>query len=449
MSMIQTFQHFIAEKKLFTAKDKLLIAVSGGVDSVVLCELCYNAGFDFAIAHCNFKLRDPDSDEDENWVANLASKYHVPFFSKQFDTTTYANEQGLSIQEAARNLRYSWFKELMMTEGKKVFDFLLTAHHADDNVETLLMNFFKGTGITGLTGIKAKDSNMGSHLIRPLLFASKKEILQFANQQQLKWREDISNASNKYTRNFFRNELLPSLEEQYPSVRENLLNNISRFEEVQMLYNHTVQHFSKKLLFKLASGYGIPVLALMKTTAHKTILYELLKSFSFSVAQIPEVLKLCDAPSGKYVSSATHRIIRNRKWLLLTTVNSSENTIHLIEKKDLQFNAGSFEISVESISQHISVSTEKSIACIDASDLVFPLLLRKWKQGDYFYPLGMDKKKKLSRFFIDEKLSLSEKENVWVIESANRIVWVVGRRIDNRFRVKPSTKEMLRLTVSE
>ena len=449
MQLIQAFKQFVEDKNLFSKRDNLLIAVSGGVDSVVLCELCHSAGYQFAIAHCNFKLRGEESDEDEKWVKSLASAYKVKVYTKQFDTNAYAQNQHLGIQEAARNLRYQWFEELLFSEGKRTFDYLLTAHHADDNIETLLMNFFKGTGIAGLTAIKPKDSGMGSHLIRPLLFATKNEILSFAAEQNLKWREDASNASNKYTRNFFRNELLPSLEKIYPKVGDHLMNNIARFEEIQVLYNHSVKLFSKKLLIETEDGFQIPVLALLKTPAYKTVLFELLKPYSFSAAQIPDVLQLCSADNGKFVSSSTHRIIRNRKWLLITRLNTDNGSIYILDNKDMKLNAGHFTLTIQSAEGNAAISSNKDIVCIDSSEISFPMLLRKWKQGDYFYPLGMTKKKKISRFLIDEKLSLPEKEKVWVIESGNRIVWVVGRRIDNRFKIKPSTNSFLRLTVTK
>ena len=449
MQLIQAFQQFVAEKKLFSKNDKLLIAVSGGVDSVVLCELCHCSGYQFAIAHCNFKLRGAESDEDENWVKKLASTYNVKWFNKQFDTEKFAQHQHIGIQEAARMLRYKWFEELITVDGTRAFDYLLTAHHAADNVETLLMNFFKGTGIAGLTGIKPKDSGMGSHLIRPLLFAAKNEILQFAAEQKLSWREDASNASNKYTRNFFRNDLLPSLAKLFPKVDEHLLNNIARFEEIQVLYKHSVKQFAKKLLIETEDGFQIPILGLLKTPAYTTVLFELLKPYSFTAVQTNEVLKLCHASNGKYVSSSTHRIIRNRKWLLITKLNTNNNSLFVLDNKDMKLTAGEFTLSIQAFEGEAAISSQKDVVSVDSSEVAFPLLLRKWKQGDYFYPLGMTKKKKISRFLIDEKLSLPEKEKVWVIESAGRIVWVVGRRIDNRFKIKPSTTSFLRLSISE
>lgn len=449
MQLLQSFRNFIAEKKLFNYRDKLLIAVSGGIDSVVLCELCFQSGFDFAIAHCNFKLRGDESDGDESFVKQLATHYGVECFTAHFNTDAFAKQHQLSVQEAARKLRYDWFADLMNVSGKPSFDYLLTAHHANDNIETILMNFFKGTGISGLAGIRAKDSNLGNHIIRPLLFAEKNQLLEFAQQQNLNWREDASNASNKYTRNFFRNEIIPSLQQYFPQVQQNLINNIHRFEEVNDLYNIALQQWSKKLLIKTGSDFRIPVLALEKSPAKNTLLFELLKPFDFTPQQIPDIINLCKALSGKFVTSSTHRIIRNRKWLIIVPIEHHDTTTIVIDSTDDALIFDHNTLAIKKDLEDFQIQNDPSIAIIDSREITFPLLLRKWKPGDYFYPLGMEKKKKLSRFFIDQKLSIAEKEKIWVIESANKIVWVVGIRIDNRFRVRPSTTKAIQLSISK
>jgi tRNA(Ile)-lysidine synthase len=242
MHLLQKFTEFIKKENLFQSKDKLLLAVSGGVDSVVMCELCKQAGFDFVIAHCNFQLRGEESERDEQFVTDISKKYDVEIFVKKFDTEKYAEDKKLSIQVAARELRYEWFHHLI---GDKIRH-VLTAHHANDNIETLLMNFFKGTGINGLQGIMKKQK----HIVRPLLFATKEELLEFAKENELKYVEDSSNASDKYTRNYFRNQLIPSIQKIFPQVEENLLNNIQRFSEIGILYQQSIDHHKKKLLEK-------------------------------------------------------------------------------------------------------------------------------------------------------------------------------------------------------
>jgi len=440
MHLLQKFTDFIKKENLFQAKDRLLLAVSGGVDSVVLCELCKQAGFDFVIAHCNFQLREDESGRDEQFVRELAKKYSSEIFVKKFETEKYAEQNKLSIQVAARELRYEWFNSLIGDEIK----YILTAHHANDNIETLLMNFFKGTGINGLQGILPKQANV----IRPLLFAKKEEFLEFAKENDLSYVEDSSNASDKYTRNYFRNQLIPSIQKVFPQVEENLINNIQRFTETQTLYQQSIDLHKKKLLEKKGEEIHIPVLKLLKSQPLPTIVYEIVKDFGFTSNQTDEVIKLLKSDSGKYVQSPRHRVLKNRNWLIVTPVNTEISENILIEEKDkeIKFLSGKLEIKKALVAVY-KLSANENIAQLDADEITFPLLLRKWKQGDYFYPLGMNKKKKLSRFFIDQKMSMTEKENTWVIEMNKKIVWVVGKRIDNRFKITGKTKNILLISL--
>ncbi len=440
MHLLQKFTDFIKKENLFQAKDRLLLAVSGGVDSVVLCELCKQAGFDFVIAHCNFQLREDESGRDEQFVRELAKKYSSEIFVKKFETEKYAEQNKLSIQVAARELRYEWFNSLIGDEIK----YILTAHHANDNIETLLMNFFKGTGINGLQGILPKQANV----IRPLLFAKKEEFLEFAKENGLSYVEDSSNASDKYTRNYFRNQLIPSIQKVFPQVEENLINNIQRFTEIQTLYQQSIDLHKKKLLEKKGEEIHIPVFKLLKSQPLPTIVYEIVKDFGFTSNQTDEVIKLLKSDSGKYVQSPRHRVLKNRNWLIVTPVNTEISENVLIEEKDkeIKFLSGKLEIKKALVAVY-KLSANENIAQLDADEITFPLLLRKWKQGDYFYPLGMNKKKKLSRFFIDQKMSMTEKENTWVIEMNKKIVWVVGKRIDNRFKITGKTKNILLISL--
>ena len=440
MHLLQKFTDFIKKENLFQAKDRLLLAVSGGVDSVVLCELCKQAGFDFVIAHCNFQLREDESGRDEQFVRELAKKYSSEIFVKKFETEKYAEQNKLSIQVAARELRYEWFNSLIGDEIK----YILTAHHANDNIETLLMNFFKGTGINGLQGILPKQANV----IRPLLFAKKEEFLEFAKENGLSYVEDSSNASDKYTRNYFRNQLIPSIQKVFPQVEENLINNIQRFTEIQTLYQQSIDLHKKKLLEKKGEEIHIPVFKLLKSQPLPTIVYEIVKDFGFTSNQTDEVIKLLKSDSGKYVQSPRHRVLKNRNWLIVTPVNTEISENILIEEKDkeIKFLSGKLEIKKALVAVY-KLSANENIAQLDADEITFPLLLRKWKQGDYFYPLGMNKKKKLSRFFIDQKMSMTEKENTWVIEMNKKIVWVVGKRIDNRFKITGKTKNILLISL--
>ena len=460
MSLLEKFKTHIKHpagsfgQNLFQPKDKLLLAVSGGVDSVVLCELCKQAGYDFVIAHCNFQLRGEESNRDENFVKELGKKYEVEVFVKKFETEKYATENKLSTQVAARELRYTWFGELLTkiktdlnsadsNAQRPTTNFLLTAHHANDNIETLLMNFFKGTGIGGLHGILPKKEK----IIRPLLFAKKEELSRFATENNLSFVEDSSNAMDKYTRNYFRNQLIPDLQKVFPQVEENLLNNIARFKEIELLYNQSVQLETKKLLEKKGNEIHIPVLKLLKIKALNTIIYEVIKDYSFTPNQTNEVVDLLKGETGKYILSATHRIIKNRNWLIIAPNKTVEAENIFIEENDklVAFQHG--EISFEMLSTtNYKPQTTNLAAQLNAAQIKFPLLLRKWKTGDYFYPLGMQKKKKLSRFFIDQKLSLTQKEKTWVIEMDKKIIWVVGLRIDDRFKITDSTKTILQIS---
>ncbi len=435
------FQQYIKNQNLFQSTDKLLLAVSGGVDSVVLCDLCKQSGFNFAIAHCNFQLRGKESDDDETFVKDLGKKYNAEVFVKRFETETYAKEKKISIQVAARELRYEWFTQLLNSSTSKPLNVLLTAHHANDNIETLLINFFKGTGIAGLQGILPK-SGSANEIIRPLLFAKKEDLLSYAKKHKLAFREDSSNNSDEYTRNYVRNQVIPILKEIYPQVEDNLLDNIKRLNEANTLYQLAISSLTKKLVVEKKNELHLPVLKLLKTPAVQTVLFEITKQYNFSPGQLTDIIQLLNSESGRYVESTTHRMLRNRKWLILSKKGAIDHSHFIIEKNDNQVAFSGHILSIEKKNKPGNIDTDPMVAQLDASDIKFPLLLRKWKQGDYFYPLGMQKKKKLSRFFVDQKLSLFEKENCWVIESGKKIIWVVGQRIDNRFKIKPGSNEI-------
>jgi tRNA(Ile)-lysidine synthase len=453
MDLLQRFQQYIIDHRLFSPKDTLLLAVSGGLDSVVLCELCKQAGYSFIIAHCNFKLRGEESERDAAFVRELALRYPVPFTVKEFDTQTYAEKNKLSIQEAARELRYGWFEELLKSEvgGLKSEEpthhspftiHLLTAHHLDDNIETMLMHFFRGTGIHGLRGMLPKQGD----IVRPLLFARKQELKQFATENELRWVEDSSNALDKYSRNYFRNQIIPFVQNIYPEAENNLAANLRRFADMELLYEQAVNLHKKKLLEYKGQEVHIPVLKLQKSQPLHSIVYEIIKEFGFSPAQVDEVIRLLESESGRYVASATHRIIKNRRWLIIAPAQAEHAQTLPIDDNETRivFENGALAFSPLH-KKNLQLTNEPSTAFIDHATLQFPLLLRKWKKGDYFYPLGLKKKKKIARFLIDQKLSMTDKEKVWVLESNKKICWVVGLRIDDRFKITDTTKQVLKI----
>ena len=456
MDMLEKFQTYWRRRfrHLSPGNCQLLLAVSGGVDSVVMVDLVTKAGFEVSIAHANFQLRGEESERDEIFVRSLAEKYAKEILVKRFDTREYSVKHKVSIQEAARELRYAWFREIVDSRKSRVekeeksinrLHCILTAHHADDNIETMLMHFFRGTGIQGLTGIQTMQED--GVLLRPMLHFKKQELADYADANGLNYVEDSSNASDKDTRNFFRNSLLPQIREVFPQVDDNLLHNIDRFTETAELYRQSVASHLKKLGEPKGSEVHIPVLKWKKVTPLHTITWELIKTYGFTAAQTQEVIKLLDADNASYITSSTHRIIRNRSWMIISP-HATDTAQHIVvEKGDkkIVFEKGSLQIR-ETKNQQTEITDHSSEAFLDVDEIHYPLLLRKWKQGDYFYPLGMQKKKKLRRFLIDQKLSKTEKEKVWVLESNKKIIWVIGYRIDNRVRITPHTKNLLQIS---
>ncbi len=438
----------------------LVLAVSGGIDSIVMVDLFAKSGYSFTIAHCNFQLRDDESERDETFVKSLEEKYNKTVLVKKFDTKNYAEENKLSIQEAARKLRYDWFYQLTVDSQQsmevpssvdyKPLTALATAHHANDNIETVLMNIFRGTGISGLHGIPLKQN----HIIRPLLFAKREKILQYAQENNLQWVEDSSNKKDDYTRNYFRQQLIPQLQTIFPKAEENILQNIERWKEAESFYDESIASTLKKIITQKNNEIHLPVLLLQKQKNTKTILHEIVKDYGFTAHQLDDILNLLKAESGKYIASQSHRIIKNRNWLIISPNQTTEADNILIEENDneIEFENGTLLIQnskLKTQNKEQYFSSDNYTVTIDAKHISYPLMLRKWKQGDYFYPLGMDKKKKLSRFFIDNKLSITDKEKIWVIESNKKIVWIAGYRIDNRFRLTEQTENILKLQIKK
>lgn len=440
-----TVQHILKDEQLLDKK--VIVAVSGGLDSMVLAAILLELNVEFTLAHCNFHLRADESNTDEAFVADWAKDNNVPLFIQHFDTNKILEKEGGNLQEVARNLRYNWFEQLRIDNA---CDYIATAHHADDSIETMLMNFFKGTGIKGLHGILLKQGT----IIRPLLKLTRDEIRRYASEKNISWREDSSNRKLDYTRNKIRHQLMPVLKDIFPNVTANLQGNIERLKDAGDIYDVQIEKLTKKLTEQRGSEYYIPVRKLKNIQPLSTIIYELLKPFNFLPSQTQQVLQLLQAETGRYVSSATHRVIRNRELLIIAAQRTEDASFVLIEEQEiaagsensighfkLKFEAQTFDGAINNLPQ------ANTIAAIDYTELTFPLIVRPWKQGDYFYPLGMKKKKKIARFLIDQKIPLHEKERIWVVESDKRIVWVIGQRLDDRFKIKPHTQRLLKIAV--
>ena len=453
---------------------RLILAVSGGIDSVVLTHFVHQSGFPFIIAHCNFQLRGAESERDEAFVRSMSYQVKAAIHIKKFDTLAYANEKKISIQEAARDLRYQWFEELQQlptlfeeqydTPGKSKTSkplsdtqvFIVTAHHADDNRETVLMHFFRGTGIHGLTGIRPYQKEL--QLIRPLLPFSKEELKDFAKVNGWDCVEDSSNSSDKYTRNFFRNQVIPLIKTVYPKTDDNISDTIHKLNDAALLYDQAIARHLRKLMLIKGNETWIPVLLLKKSNPLNAVTWEIIRQYNFSSGQTNEVIRLLDAANGSYTESATHRIFRNRQWLIIASVKTGDASQILIHSgnQTIQFASGILRLeqmdynpatpAKEIVNALQATGQQKAVLYLDGSDLSYPLLLRPWKQGDYFYPLGMQKKKKVSRFLIDLKLSPTQKANTWVLESGSRIICVLGLRLDNRFRITAKTNSVLKIS---
>lgn len=418
--------------------DRFIVGISGGVDSVVLAFLCKEAGLAVTLAHCNYQLRGAESDRDEKQVSQLAAAWQLPVAVNRVDLPTYADQNKLSIQEAARKFRYEWFASL--STGADRPSWVLTAHQADDNAETVAMHFFRGTGLSGLTGIPARNGN----ILRPLLGVWRHQILQLAQDNNLAFVEDSSNANEKYTRNYFRHTIFPALEKVYPNVKENLADSIRRFTEIEDLYAQCVSGFKNSLLIKKGNEYKISIRSLRKIKGH-TLLFELFTPYGFSGGQLVEIEKLLNAKTSAFLVAANgpYRLVRNRNFLWLSPVQAPAFAGQLIDSSsaEVSFDAGYLSFS-ELTYKGQTPPASSDVAWLDARKVVFPVLLRPWRPGDYFYPLGLRKKKKIARFLIDQKLSLPEKENIWVLESNKKIIWVVGKRIDDRAKITNKTKQI-------
>ncbi len=436
--MLERFRDFIQNKRLFDPAHKILLAVSGGIDSMVMLHLFERSEFNYGVVHCNFQLRGADSDGDELFVEEQVLNHGVPFFSTRFDTLEYACINGISIEMAARELRYRYFEEVRSEHN---FEYIATAHHKDDLLETFFLNLSRKTGIRGLTGIKEQTGR----IIRPMLFAGRNEIEDFARANFIEKREDVTNSEVVYQRNFIRHRVLPVLSDLNPAFKNNLYDTIGNLREAEEVYSWFIDAEKKKVVSIRESDPVIDVELLLKSPFPKVLLFEILSEYNFNPKVAEQVFTGLNNESGRTFYSKSHRIVKDRSQLFITLLSGQEERIYYIEEGDMELFTP-FDLTVQQINaENFMLDKSPLVACIDSDKVEFPLLIRKWQQGDYFQPLGMSGFKKLSDFLIDQKVPLHRKENTWLLCSGQKIVWVMGHRIDNRFKVTAETMQVLKI----
>jgi tRNA(Ile)-lysidine synthase len=439
--MITKFKQYILDNQLFEKKNRLLVAVSGGVDSMVLCHLLHQSGYDFTIAHCNFLLRNEASNADEHFVNLYAEKLGVKCFTKHFNTEGVAREQKMGIQETARQLRYNWFAELMQIYD---YQYLITAHHASDNIETFLFNLTRGAGLRGLKGILPKHNN----IVRPLLWAKKEDILAFSKLKKIAYREDSSNASDKYTRNYIRQHIIPAFSAVTPDFEHKASETIAHLQEAQVLLEQYLFNIRENIVKVFDNQILIHKEKLLSYPSVSTILHEIVKDYGFNGNQAKQMLYNGSEKTkiGTQFYSATHMLLVDRENYIIQVLENEQNTEGValsIQKEDTFLNTPNGKMIFEkSDAGSLVLSKDTHVAHLDFEKLTFPLTLRHWQKGDYFCPIGMQgKRQKVSDFFKNKKLSNFEKEKIYLLTTADsNICWIVGYRIDERFKIIPTTK---------
>ncbi|VAW10028.1 tRNA(Ile)-lysidine synthetase [hydrothermal vent metagenome] len=433
--MLNEFKIHLKNNFSELSQTHFLLACSGGLDSVVLTHLSNQCKLNFSLAHCNFQLRGPESDADQEFVVELARGIRKKLYVTNFNTNNYINKYKVSVEMAARELRYAWFAELMSEHNIKT---LVTAHHADDNLETFLINLSRGTGIDGLKGIPVKTDTIA----RPLLAFSRVRILAYANAENLKWREDSTNVETVHLRNKIRHNIVPLLKELHPTFLANFGTTQSFLSDTSLILDNHVKNLKSRLFVAEERLIRIPLKELSELHPQKAYLHALFRDYGFTAWG--DILDLLSAMSGKEVRSKTHRLVKDRAHLLLTELGDNKSECYQIPE-----NLSEMDNPVKLVIEDVEKidETSKNILYIDKEALKYPLIVRKWKKGDYFCPFGMKGRKKLSKFFKDEKIDVISKEQQWLLCSENNIVWVIGKRPDNRFKVTKDTKNILKFTL--
>lgn len=437
--MFASFLHFLQQKKLIVDRHQpTLLAVSGGVDSVVLCHLFKKACLPFAIAHCNFNLRGAEAEAATVFVKALAASYEVPCYTTQFDTTTFARYQKVSIQMAARSLRYQFFASLLEQYG---WHQTATAHHWDDVMETMLLNFIKGTGIKGFYGIQP----MHGQVIRPLLFARKKEIIAYAQQEKLDWQEDSSNRCNHYQRNFIRNKIIPLLHHINPNFETTAQATAVQLRDIGHFFEDHLAQIKKEVSTFKGGIHYLAMYPIIHQPWATTLTFELLRPYGFTFKQIKQLIT-GTRTSGKMIHATDYTLYIDRKEWLISKKKPLplQQAVITAPTRSITYGKHALHMHVYTRAAFILKKTAMT-AALDYCRLQFPLIIRPWQAGDFFYPLGMKGSKKISDLLIDLKIPMAVKEQVCVVTSNDQIVWVVGHRIDERFKVDEATEMVMEI----
>jgi tRNA(Ile)-lysidine synthase len=440
--MLDRFLQYIKKYSLIGPNQRTLLAVSGGIDSATMTYLFHMTSFDFAIAHCNFHLRGDASYNEGIFVQALADKLQKKFYTIDFDTAVYAEQHKLSIQMAARKLRYIWFSKIADEDG---YEKIAVAHNRDDIVETFLINLTRGTGLKGLAGIKPLQGK----IIRPLLYATREEIINYAIAEKIEFREDLSNNEIKYQRNFIRHKIIPLFKELNPSFGNTIIHETEIFQSTYNIYQIKLQKIKKAITLKDTYPVMLSIAKMRALRINVPLLFDLLFDYGFSYTVVNEIYSSLNAQSGKKFFSDQFILLKDRNTLIIEKKNTlSKTSIFIIESDftKLDYPLKLSFLQVQNNKEFVIPQTVNS-ASIDCDKLEYPLHLRHWQRGDYFYPIGMKGRKKLSDFFIDCKINLFEKENIWILTSKDRIVWVVGYRIDDRYKVTPATINILLIAI--
>ena len=438
--MLSRFLEYSREEKLFTGGSRVLLAVSGGIDSMAMAWLFRESGTEHSIAHCNFSLRGAESDGDEEFVKSWAATNNIPFFSTRFDTLGYAATRKISVQMAARELRYGWFSSLILQEG---FDALAVAHNLNDNVETFIINLLRGTGLTGLTGMKQHNGDV----IRPLLFASREEISSFASENKIGYREDSSNVQLKYTRNRIRHTVMPVMEKVNPGMLDAITDTMRHLASSSEIVDVYISKLAGEVFRSDGEKAEADIKSLISLTPVAPHIYELFRRYGISPKQTEEVIALLRSDTGRFMFTSTHRLLNDRGRIIITPRNSQAPEEYCFNSIDEMRISGLFSDIRLAVPTEETIPSSPLIASLDLDLVTFPVTVRPWEPGDRFMPLGMNKMKKISDFLIDLKVPVSNKEKVLLLVSETGVIWVMGYRIDDRYKITDQTARVLALTL--